>query len=53
MEQLREGVTYMFLGIGIKNAIALFAVFIILIVMLKVITAKHPIAGVTEVIQAI
>lgn len=45
-----------FLGLGLKNILGLFFLFILLIVVFKVVTAKHadkiP-AGVTNVIQTI
>lgn len=42
-----------FLGLGLKNLIGV-AIFVILfIVMLKVITIKHPVKGVTELVQTV
>lgn len=40
-------------GVGLINALGLFVFFITLIVVLKVVSVKHPIPGVTEVVNTI
>lgn len=45
--------TKKFLGVGLVNAIALFVLFIIFINCAKVLSVKYPIAGVSELIQAV
>jgi len=42
-----------FMGLGLKNlfGVALFTIFVI--VLLKVVLTKHPIKGVSEVVQAV
>ena len=42
-----------FLGVGLVNAIGLWILFILLTVGAKVISVKHNIPGVSEVIQAV
>lgn len=45
--------TSKFLGVGLVNAIGLFLLFIIFINGAKIISVKYPIAGVSELIQAV
>lgn len=42
-----------FMGIGLTNALALWLFFILLTVVAKVVSAKYPVQGVNEVIQAV
>ncbi|WP_179865938.1 hypothetical protein [Bacillus wiedmannii] len=42
-----------FAGIGMKNILAIWFLFIILTVMAKVILTKYPIKGISEVIQTV
>ena len=41
-----------FLGIGLKNAIGLWALFLLFSLMAKVILTKYPIEGLSEVVNA-
>jgi len=40
-------------GLGLANIFGLFILFVLMIVMLKVVTQKHPIKGVSEVVATI
>ncbi|WP_186292124.1 MULTISPECIES: hypothetical protein [Bacillus] len=42
-----------FAGIGLKNILAIFFLFIVFIVVAKVIFTKYPIKGISEVIQTV
>jgi hypothetical protein len=42
-----------FLGVGLVNALLLTFFVIIMIVILKTVSVKYPVAGVTEVINAV
>lgn len=42
-----------FLGLGLKNIFGLFLLFMVLIVVMKVVLTKHPVPGVSEVVQAV
>jgi hypothetical protein len=42
-----------FLGVGLKKALALWLFFIILTVMAKTILTKYPVAGLSEIVQAV
>ncbi|WP_215586109.1 hypothetical protein [Bacillus mycoides] len=42
-----------FAGIGLKNILAIFFLFIIFIVMAKVVLTKYPVKGISEVIQTV
>lgn len=42
-----------FLGVGLINAFGLWLLFVLLTVGMKVILTKHPIDGVSEIIQAV
>lgn len=41
-----------FLGIGLKNALGLWCLFLVLSLMTKVVLTKYPIEGLTEVVNA-
>lgn len=42
-----------FLGLGLKNIVMLWLVFVVLTVMAKTIFTKYPVKGVSEIIQAV
>lgn len=42
-----------FLGVGLKKAMALWVFFILMTVAAKVILTKYPVAGLSEVVQAV
>ena len=42
-----------FAGLGLKNILVLWLIFILLTVMAKAILTKHPVPGVTEIVQAV
>ncbi|HDR7311498.1 TPA: hypothetical protein QCX08_004006 [Bacillus cytotoxicus] len=42
-----------FAGIGLKNILAIFFLFIVFIVVAKVIVTKYPVKGLSEVIQTV
>lgn len=42
-----------FLGLGMVNIVALFVLFILFIVLLKTVTLKHRIPGLTEIVNII
>jgi putative flippase GtrA len=42
-----------FAGVGVVNVVVLWILFILLTVMAKVILAKYPVKGLTEVIQSV
>lgn len=42
-----------FAGVGLKNIIVLWLMFILLTVMAKAILTKHPVKGLSEVVQAV
>lgn len=40
-------------GLGLKNIVILWMIFVILTVLAKTVLTKHPIQGVTEIVQAV
>ncbi|MEB8702224.1 hypothetical protein P4H21_15810 [Bacillus cereus] len=42
-----------FAGVGLKNIIVLWLMFVLLTVMAKAILTKHPVRGLSEVVQAV
>lgn len=42
-----------FAGVGLKNVVVIGMLTIIMIVVLKVIMSKHPVKGISEVINAV
>ncbi|WP_176542210.1 MULTISPECIES: hypothetical protein [Bacillus] len=42
-----------FAGIGLKNILAIFFLFIVFIVIAKVILTKYPVKGLSEVVQTV
>jgi len=42
-----------FAGVGLKNILVLWMLFVLLTVMAKAILTKHPVRGLSEVVQAV